>query len=916
MAQSSLLTCLPNTSHFAIISDVPLSFHELRETLEDLTGQLKRIGCKPGHRVATLLDDHQDSLLITLSLLTSATVVPLNKALSIRELQQNIREADVQVVVADTDHPILAQLDRPVLRVDGCVFREAPVLPVPAHAHQTGLILLTSGSSGTPKQVFLQEAQLIRSAQKIAQTLELATGDCVLHALPMFHIGALVDLCLAPWIAGSALHVASGKTPTDFETALRTQPITWLQLVPTMLLRCLSEWEQPLELMDSIRFIRSVSADLVPDLHARAEDILGNTPIVQMYGMTETTGQIASNPLPPATRKPGSVGLADGAEIRIADPTGSKLDIGAEGEVCVRGPQVFSGYEETDHTVQTFWGDWFRTGDLGYLDEDGFLFLTGRLKNLINRGGEKISPIEIERAALMAIPEVQEAVAYPLPHPSLGEQVGLTVQLAANSTLQADDIIDMLKESLVEFKCPRTVRVLETLPRLGSGKVDRMRLQHDHAGPQAPNAAKGWTGLAAVVAKIWCDVLERDQILETDDFFDVGGDSLSAAHFIETLERQLGRPLQINTLFNSPRFGDLTNALQTALEMDFAPTSDPLISHLMRLSRGWRGTSLSEALPIFGQRMLSDKPPLFVLSQGEGQAFIDALPSDRPTIHLPTLAGFLDKEANATSVLAARYAIEIHRLQPQDKIYMLGFCEGARLGRAVGEILKTVMGREIGCLVSIDKHFREPTEFPVCQVYTECKIHAAPSRYKGLELGYRYLFPQGIEVEHWKGVHIHAVIQENINPLMHKLENWMQNQSSPLNADPRPLPGFDRSAAREAIVTVVGPELISRDQPTDMRLSVTNTSTQIWPASNEGGFAVAADFVNLDKVVRARGFAVLPLDQHLRPGETAVMTLPVTYPKTSMPVWLQTYMIDPGIETFARKTSGIGRKLIWRRPFS
>jgi acyl-CoA synthetase (AMP-forming)/AMP-acid ligase II len=394
----------PDRVAWVAASGISTNYAQAAKLQSSCETELPEKGLTPSHRAILFMADRAEYPLFVMTVCSLASVVPADPTATLSELRRLIEQTQADVVLTTVEDAPQGDVGVPVWTVDfadGRVGVLGETLGAPRLNRPPGLLLMTSGSTGTPKAVPLRMEALQTSAQRIAKTLELGPQDRALHALPMFHVGALVDLFLAPLMAGGSVVFSAGRTPKDLNAAVQTGGATWVQTVPTMLARCLEELPQADRQIwgQNLRFLRSVSADLAPEKQQQAEAALGGLPIVQMYGMTETAGQICSNPVPPGARKYGSVGRPIGVEVKLFDSVGSPVSDGGEGEVCVRGSTVMQGYENMDRSA-FFWGEWLRTGDLGRLDADGFLTLTGRSKDVINRGGEKISPLGIERVAL------------------------------------------------------------------------------------------------------------------------------------------------------------------------------------------------------------------------------------------------------------------------------------------------------------------------------------------------------------------------------------------------------------------------------------------------------------------------------------------------------------------------------------
>jgi oxalate---CoA ligase len=308
-----------------------------------------------------------------------------------------------------------------------------------------------------------------------------------------------------------------------------------------------------------LRFIRSASAPLPPKVMAELEATFGAA-VIEAYGMTEAAPQISSNPLPPGKRKPGSVGIAAGPEVVILDESGVRLPATSVGEIAIRGPNVTSGYENNSAANnEAFTSDgWFRTGDRGYFDSEGYLFITGRLKEMINRGGEKISPREIDEA-LLEHPAVAQALAFAIPHPSLGEDVAAAVVLRPGATATEGDIRQFLSAKLVYFKVPCRVVLLDEIPKGPTGKLQRIGLaQRLGTMDTAPSAAVRTSFAPARdqmeqwLLDLWQEVLAEKRIGINDNFFLMGGDSLTAMQLLARIRESLGVAIPIAAFFSEP----------------------------------------------------------------------------------------------------------------------------------------------------------------------------------------------------------------------------------------------------------------------------------------------------------------------------------------------------------------------------
>lgn len=349
------------------------------------------------------------------------------------------------------------------------------------------LFLHTSGTTSRPKGVPLTQLNLATSTLHIKETYEFSTSDATVITLPLFHVHGLVAGLLSSLISGASVVLPStGRfSASTFWTDMRTHGATWYTAVPTIHQILLERHaNKPEDQYPELRFIRSCSASLAPIVLERLESAFG-APVLEAYAMTEASHQMTSNPLPHSGgRKAGSVGKATGIELTILDENGVPQSKGCTGEVCIRGANVTKGYQNNPEANESaFQFGWFHTGDLGYLDEEGYLFLKGRIKELINRGGEKISPFEVD-AVLLSHPFVAQAVAFAVPDEKYGEEVNAAVVPVEGVSIMEEDVISTCKKNLAAFKVPKRVFVTDSLPKTASGKIQR-RVMAEHFGPFA-----------------------------------------------------------------------------------------------------------------------------------------------------------------------------------------------------------------------------------------------------------------------------------------------------------------------------------------------------------------------------------------------------------------------------------------------
>ena len=459
-------------------------------TIEDLN----RIGIGRNDRIALVLPNGPEAAASFVTIACAATTAPLNPAYKAEEFAFYLSDLNARaVVIADgMDSPargVAAARGIPLvalvpgaaagdfsLRADGPASGPA-ARPGPAHADDVALVLHTSGTTSRPKIVPLSQINVTASAYHIRETLALTPDDVELNIMPLFHIHGLIAATLASLAAGASVCCTPGFNAFRFFTWFAAVRPTWYTAVPPMHQAILGLAGRNAKTIAEgrLRFLRSSSASLPPQVMTALEAAC-QVPVLEAYGMTEAAHQMASNPLPPAARFPGSVGIAAGPEIGILDHAGNVLPAGELGEVCIRGRNVTLGYDNNPAANATaFINGWFRTGDEGTIDAQGYLRLTGRLKEIINRGGEKVSPLEVD-TILMDHPAVEQCLTFAMPHPSLGEEVAAAVVLRQGHTCKDTELREFASERLAGFKVPRRILFLSEIPKGATGKLMRIGL--------------------------------------------------------------------------------------------------------------------------------------------------------------------------------------------------------------------------------------------------------------------------------------------------------------------------------------------------------------------------------------------------------------------------------------------------------
>ena len=473
-----------------------LSYGGLQALTRRTIESLNRVGIGRGDRVAIVLPNGPEMATAFVAVAAGATSAPLNPAYRADEFDFYLGDLDAKALLIQRgfDSPartMAMQRGVPVIELvptqgggAGDFTLDASDLPAAAPgrsgvatAEDVALLLHTSGTTARPKIVPLRQRNVTASAHHIRQTLALMPTDVCLNIMPLFHIHGLIAALLASLAGGASVSCTPGFNALKFFGWFDEVKPSWYTAVPTMHQAILSRAERNKDEVarGRLRLIRSSSASLPPQVMAALEATFG-APVIESYGMTEASHQMASNPLPPRKRFAGSVGVAAGPEIAVMADGGALLPAGELGEIVIRGPNVTDGYEANpEANAKGFTNGWFRTGDQGYLDQEGYLRLTGRLKELINRGGEKISPIEVD-TILMDHPAVAQVATFAVRHDKLGEDVAAAVVLREGMSVDERTLRDFAAERLADFKVPRKILFVAEIPKGPTGKLQRLGL--------------------------------------------------------------------------------------------------------------------------------------------------------------------------------------------------------------------------------------------------------------------------------------------------------------------------------------------------------------------------------------------------------------------------------------------------------
>ncbi len=475
-----------------------LTYDGLRTLSSRVASSLHAAGVGRGDRVAIVLPNGPEMAAAFVTVAQVTVTAPLNPAYREEEFKFYLEDLGAKAIILmeDEDGPAAAaakSLGISIIRLSTDDNQPAGEFTLSAtslgstdtttpDADDVALILHTSGTTSRPKIVPLLQSNVAASAGNIATSLNLTEADRCLNVMPLFHIHGLIAAVLSTLGSGGQVWCAPGFDALRFFGWLRDAEPTWYTAVPTMHQTILARAGRNADIIENakLRFLRSSSASLPGPVMTKLADTFG-APVIEGYGMTEAAHQMCSNPLPPQAQKPGAVGVAAGPEVRIAhedDPI--LLDNAAVGEVVISGPNVTPGYESNPEANEKnfFMADgkrWFRTGDQGAFDDEGYLSLTGRLKEIINRGGEKVSPLEVD-GILSDHPAIAQVVTFALPHDKLGEEVAAAVVLKDGQAAEERDIRNFASERLADFKVPRKVMILDEIPKGATGKLQRIGL--------------------------------------------------------------------------------------------------------------------------------------------------------------------------------------------------------------------------------------------------------------------------------------------------------------------------------------------------------------------------------------------------------------------------------------------------------
>jgi len=962
----------PGAAAICALDRSPLSHAALAAQIRSIGATLEGIGIGSRDRVAVVMPDGPQMAVLCLGVCCSAACAPLNPANTRPEFEYLLDSLGCTLLVVESgSNSVAIDAARTVgvriaesISKDDCPAGTITLRMTPSQSKapwkhplnpalrtltssSIAFILQTSGSTAQPKTVPLTHANVIASAANVAQSLSLTSTDRCLAALPLYHIGGLVDLLVAPLSVGGSVIGASDKSFETFSACVRQCAPTWYQGVPAMLndIADNADGDNACFGLHGLRFVRSVSAPLPEPIRKRFEKRFG-VPVIEMYGMTETTGLIASEALPPAPHRPGSVGRVHGPKVIILDEDGNAAAPGKRGEVMVCGDTVTSGYEGTADTDETsFFGAWFRTGDEGYFDEGGFLFLTGRIKDIINRGGEKISSRQLDEVALDH-PGVRDAACFPIPHPSLGEQVAIAV--VAKEALTTSEITHWFEQRVSPYKVPRVVRLMEALPRTAGGKLQRQKLSEayaeraDHSEDKVFVAPK--SQLAKEIAEIWEKVLGISPIGLHDDFFDLGGDSLKAATFVQALLPSDTELLEIASIYDAPTIAQFESLLRRARAVAplgrqaIGPTpshklAPQYLAELRARLTGWRGERLTPDALIVGMNTVGSRTPIFWCSNGFGDqvSFARALGPGQPLYAMCSLNGMSWKSQENIEKVSALYFDELKRIQATGPYVVGGFCDGGKIAfELAGQLRES--GDEVTLLAMIDMFVDKPYADRVALFLSREQqepTYQQFARYAHPERGWtkRYTGAVSIRPANWH--HKRFFTADNVvaftKQLLEEIDLAHRGVSSPFTYEPphgqsRLRQILPDEAYRSGIRGLVPMQLYPAEEKI-LRITVKNESRVLWEPTNVSGIQVQSRWQNQNNFsarVPLDGRAVISTT--LAAGAKTKVDLTIRAPQSPGRWHLLIDLVDEGITPFPNKGAAFGRRAIyvetsnsWRR---
>lgn len=693
----------PNAIAILAPQKQPITYDRLFQHLVKTTSSLHQLGITNTDRVALVMNNGPEMATAFLAIGSVAVCVPINPKSSLSEFKTYLSAVKAKVIIIEYDMSTEAtkaalELELEIITVK-CEGNEAGIFDIinaPSDCKKVGdyskpediaLILFTSGTTGTPKIVPLTHRNIYSCTKNIVSSLLLSSKDRCLNVMPLFHSGGLVMSLLSTLFVGGSIICTTGFVSSQFFRWLAELSPTWYSAVTAIHQAVLQEWEYigKSSIVHSLRFIRCGSAALPPQLAQKMESAL-QIPIIEGYGSSEAVSQIAVNPLPPGQRKLGSAGKPTGCKVEIMDELGNLLPVGVSGEIVIQGASVFSGYEnDSTANLMSFCNGWFRTGDQGYFDSDGYLYINGRIKEIINCGGAKISPREVEEV-ILSHPAVKEVVAFAIPHLSLGEAVAVAIVTKGEKIISGADIQQYASKRVIYYKVPHKVVFVESIPKESTGKVNRLGMAEKLGNivklvnyGQLKNSAND--EFEHKMMDIWRNLLDRSELRINESFFSLGGDSLTATFMSVQIEEVFGKYIPVSLIYENDTIEKLVGILSC---------EEVVSSHVHLVP-----------LHTSGQ-----KPPLFTIDTIGGniphyRKLAVFLGRDQPVYALRLNEDSNESVPETIELIASNYVREICSVQPTGPYYLAGYSLNGTIAFEVAQQLYR-QGQKVALLAMFD----------------------------------------------------------------------------------------------------------------------------------------------------------------------------------------------------------------------
>ena len=932
-----------NPDNEALISPglEPLTFGQLQQLIDSTGNQLREFGVKPWHRVGVVLPNSSAMAALSLCLMNCCSLVPLNPGYSQREFEYFYSQIGVDILISRADDQLACVVTaakqqilvidfRPSERESGQFLLKFPATkPSPgSHSGENEasypLILHTSGSTANPKIVPLSHANILASVDNLVASLQLSDKDRCLNMMPLFHVGALVDLLLSPLSAGGSVVVTEKISGADFLDCLQSYQPSWYQAVPTMLKDVVTTIKSRPDLLPEkmpLRLVRSVSSALPNRLLHEVESLLDSV-VIEIYGMTETSGLICSNPLESGRQKQGSVGTPQGCLVKIVTSSGKPVKTGQRGEIIIKGDGVMLAYEnKTDNRHNDFIDGYFRSGDEGYFDDEGYLYLTGRIKEIINRGGEKISPLEIDRVA-ESYPGVQAAAAFAIAHPTLGEEIGLAIVKDSHAGFNESEFFNFLESSLSAHKLPRRIYYPDMLPRAAGGKLKRYEIGKRLIEQENENPRQTWikpeTPVAIYLAKLWSHILEVENIGVQDNFFDLGGDSLSAAAFIGELKQQYP-DLDASALYENKTIQDLENYLLglSAVggpDLDSAPQEYEFTETLKSFLSAWKGVRLSPDSLLVGTNTEGSRRPLFwcVNAFDHFEQLAKRMDSDQPVYGMRSLHR-TDLKSDSTNLsLAHRYLQEIIQIQSKGPYLVGGFCEGGKIAFEIARLLK-MRGESIASLILHDQFIASPYSGRVAMFVSKIGRTNPYHNFVDAPRGWRKYYAGDLQLYKINGRHKDCFREPNIDIFANQIKREMQRALS--YPQDEGLDGRNQLQrlpldAYQAQLEASPPSCILPGSSFKIDVRITNISNYTWLPTMSSGLVIGANWVNSEGATKYWMVGSSDIPETIHPGESLTLPMKIRAPFRLNRFYLELDLVDDGVSWFREMGSTSYRHLV------